>query len=88
MHSEGRAGGSWWTRTKPISEIQARIDNAIKPEWNNFNELSEITVPKGYALKSWQGRASYQGGIYVGEGEQFYIERVPKEWINTIRARQ
>ena len=88
VHSEGRAGGSWWTRTKPVSEIQARIDNAIKPEWNNFNELSEITVPKGYALKSWQGQASYQGGVYVGEGEQFYIERVPKEWINTIRVRQ
>jgi len=88
VHAEGRAGGSWWTRAKPVSEIQARIDNAIKPEWNNFNELSEITVPKGYALKSWQGQASYQGGVYVGEGEQFYIERIPKEWINTVRVRQ
>ena len=84
VHMPGRATGPWWTRIKPQSQIQFRIDCALRPEWNDATELSTMVVPKGYGLQAWEGAASYQGGVYVGGGNQLYIPNVPEEWITTV----
>jgi hypothetical protein len=84
VHTPGRATGYWWTRVKPQSEIQFRIDSAVRPEWNDATELSTMVVPKGYGLQAWEGAASYQGGFYVGGGNQLFIPNVPAEWITTV----
>ncbi len=84
VHTPGRATGFWWTRVKPQSQIQFRIDSAVRPEWNEATELSTMVVPKGHGLQAWEGAASYQGGFYVGGGNQLFIPNVPAEWITTF----
>jgi hypothetical protein len=82
-HSIGRAGGPWWTRVKPVSEIQMRIDAAVLPKWNTFEEISTLSIPKGFYLQGWEGTASYQKSFYIGGMNQIYIPYVPKQWITT-----
>ena len=84
VHSSGRASGPWWTRVKPQSRIQFRIDAALRPEWNEATQLSTMVVPKNHGLQGWEGSASYQGGFFVGGANQLYIPNPPPEWINTV----
>jgi RHS repeat-associated protein len=83
LHPKGSAGKPWWTRTKPSSEMQHRIDTAWKPEFGAAEEISVLRIPKGQGLIGWEGSASYQGGVYVGGGNQVYIPNVPRDWITT-----
>jgi hypothetical protein len=84
VHSPGRASGPWWTRVKPQSRIQFRIDAALRPEWNDATHLSTMVVPKNHGLQGWEGTASYQGGVFVGGANQLYIPNPPFEWISTV----
>jgi hypothetical protein len=87
VHSPGRATGPWWTRVKPQSEIQFRIDSALRPEWNDATQVSTMVLPRGHGLQAWEGSASYQGGFYIGDGNQLFIPNVPEEWITTVPFR-
>jgi RHS repeat-associated protein len=82
VHS-GKKTGAWWMEDKPKSEIQWRIDAAVLPEWNSGEKISTLTVPSGSYLKGWTGEASYQGGFYIGGGNQVYLPYVPEKWITT-----
>ena len=83
IHGPGGAAGHWWLLELPSSEIQFRIDYAVRPEWNPVTHFSILEIPEGYSLKGLIGQAAYQGDFYVGGGMQVYLPKVPKEWIST-----
>ena len=84
VHSAGRSLGPWWTRTRPLSEIQWRIDQAVRFEWNTAEKISILRIPARRFLLYWEGEATYQGGIFVGGGNQIYIPKVPQDWVITL----
>jgi len=75
--------GRWWLLEPPSSEVQFRIDYAVRPEWNAAQQMSTLTIPQDATLQGWVGRAAYQGGIYVGGGVQVYLPEVPRHWVTT-----
>ena len=75
--------GHWWLLESPSSEIQFRIDYAVSPEWNVAQQMSILRIPEGSSLSGWEGRAAYQGGLYVGGGRQVYLPEIPRHWITT-----
>ena len=87
IHGSGGAHGHWWLVDLPASEVQFRIDYAVRPEWNPATHFSVLEVPEGYSLRGLIGRASYQGDWYVGGGTQVYLPNVPNEWISTYQWR-
>ncbi len=70
----------WWTRTKPRGELQWRIDQAVKPEWNRGTQLETLTIPRGSGLIGFEAPARGQGSYLLGGGNQVYIPGVPSEW--------
>ena len=87
IHGSSGAHGHWWLVDLPASEVQFRIDYAVRPEWNPATHFSVLEVPEGYSLRGLIGRASYQGDWYVGGGTQVYLPNVPNEWISTYQWR-
>jgi hypothetical protein len=83
LHPIGGAAGPWWTRTKPSSELQHRMDTAWRKEWGDADQISTLRIPPGHALKAWEGQAAYQGDYYFGAGNQIYVPRIPNGWITT-----
>jgi hypothetical protein len=88
----GRAGelAPYWSRTKPSGPLQAQLDAAILPEFQNaITKWVEIEVPAG--VKVFEGVASSQflkasgsnipAGQQLGGGNQVYIPRVEASWI-------
>jgi RHS repeat-associated protein len=72
--------GQYFSADPPMSEIQARIDSAIMPEWPDgalspIDTVFAINFPRGTLV--YIGEASSQGGIYVGGTQQFLI---PNAW--------
>jgi len=61
--------GQWFSFDRPISEIQVRIDKAVKPVWPNGNKS---IITHGYKFKAPKGTVIYegpiapQGGFYMG----------------------
>ena len=85
ISSPGGEYNSWWNTEPPEGILQWRIDNAVPPEWGNTAEkISILTVPTGENLGGWLGSAEYQGGIYIGQGNQIYLPVVPENWIKTM----
>lgn len=78
LYRGGKAGtplGEWYTRTPPNSEMQVRIDSAVKPRWldpttggqegtSPIDTLYTIKIPKGTTI--YEGPVAYQDGIHVG----------------------
>jgi hypothetical protein len=62
------------------------LDAAHLPAWGSAQEMSIILVPEGEVLPGRTGAAAYQGGFYVGGGEQVYLPVVPHGWITTAPA--
>ncbi|MBI3017932.1 MAG: hypothetical protein HYY62_08110 [Deltaproteobacteria bacterium] len=62
--------GSYWSRTKPTSQIQAMSENAILPDWNNFSYVHEFTVPKNFSETLYEGLSSNMSGTIRKHGEQ------------------
>ncbi len=83
VHTKGRESGAWWTRERPITEMQYRIDAAVLPEWNTMEQISILRVPKGSYLQGWEGTAAYQKGFFIGGKNQIYIPYVPEGWLTT-----
>ena len=81
--------GSWYTKVPKNSEVQARIDLAIKKQWVKLNAEIRITeygedksildtvyyieFPEG--IPKYKGPVGYQGGIFFGglNQEQYFI---------------
>jgi hypothetical protein len=79
----GTAGhplGEYYSTDRPVSEIQARIDKAIPPEWPGGQPAP---VDTGFAVRfpagtvEWDGEVASQGGWYMGGTNQVYI---PHPW--------
>lgn len=76
--------GQWFTESAPHSEIEVRINTAVKPIWTDrsgnytgsspLNTVYEIKIPAGTTI--YRGPVASQGGIYQGglEYEQIFIE--------------
>ena len=74
----------WFTESAPHSEIEVRINTAVKPIWTDrsgnytgsspLNTVYEIKIPAGTTI--YRGPVASQGGIYQGglEYEQIFIE--------------
>lgn len=76
--------GQWFTESAPHSEIEVRINTAVKPIWTDrsgnytgsspLNTVYEIKIPAGTTI--YRGPVASQGDIYQGglEYEQIFIE--------------
>ena len=73
--------GQFFSKDKPVSEIQARIDKAVLPEWEDgsksvIDTVFKVKIPAGTTIHT--GKVSSQGGHYVGGTQQIVIE---KPWL-------
>lgn len=69
--------GQFFSKMKPVSEIQARIDRAIMPIWPKggtsiLEKAYCVKIPKGAAIHV--GLTAPQGGMFLGGTQQIYIE--------------
>ncbi|MBO8157910.1 MAG: hypothetical protein H0Z32_15915 [Bacillaceae bacterium] len=91
LYRAGKAGGGknafgqYFTK-EPSTMIQGRIDLAVKAQWidpktgvltgsSPLESVYAIKFPKGTTI--YVGPAGYQGGIYLGGGNQIFI---PQPW--------
>ena len=93
MGNEKNSYGNWYTRIPKNSEVQARIDLAIKKWWVDSNgeikirgyEADKSILNTGYYIKfpegipKYKGPVGYQGGSFLGglDQEQYFI---PNSW--------
>ena len=73
--------GQFFSKDAPVSEVQARIDKAILPEWpgggkSPVDTVFKVKMPKGTTVHT--GKVASQGGFYVGGTQQVVIE---KPWL-------
>jgi RHS repeat-associated protein len=67
--TENQPLGQFFSKDAPISEIQARVDKAILPEWpgggkSPIDTAFQVKIPKGTTIHT--GKVASQGGFYVG----------------------
>jgi RHS repeat-associated protein len=75
--------GQFFSKDRPLSEIQARIDKAVLPQWpggsvSPIDSVHKFLIPKGTVIHT--GKVSSQGGHFVGGTKQIVIER---PWFNS-----
>ena len=73
--------GQFFSKNKPISEIQTRIDKAIPPIWpggakSPINTAFKVQIPAGTTIHT--GRIGSQGNHFLGGTQQVVIE---KPWL-------
>lgn len=93
LYRGGQAGGGrnaygqWFTNTPPTSRAQVHIDSAVKRFWtdpktgaltgeSSVDTIYSLKIPKGTTI--YQSPVGYQGGIYVGGGQQIFV---PEPWL-------
>jgi hypothetical protein len=72
--------GEYFSFDMPVSELQVRIDKAIKHQWDDgvkseVDVIYKTKIPKGTVI--YVGKVSTQGYNYLGGTEQVVI---PKPW--------
>jgi RHS repeat-associated protein len=79
----GRNGlGQWFTRESPVSRVEVRIDNAVRPQWidprtgvltgrSPIESVYSVRIPKGTVV--YEGPVGYQTGVHVGGGGNMQI---------------
>lgn len=84
------AGGSFTTTTQAVNRIQAKVDNALLPEWKNTRMYeAKIVVPKGTTLNI--GKVGEQiiketGTVLTGSNDQILLPLGWNlEWIQEIQ---
>jgi uncharacterized protein YukE len=85
------ATGSFLNFDMPGGPFQSQLDNAIKPEWNQFTHISEIKVPAGTPVAHgpaapqtvWDPASPTKHPMWelMGGGDQVYIKDVKPEWV-------
>ncbi|MFJ5562446.1 hypothetical protein [Lysinibacillus xylanilyticus] len=98
LYRSGKAGGGknalgQYFTSEPGTKIEGRIDSAVKAQWidpktgvltgsSPLETVYEIKIPKGTTI--YEGPAGYQGGIYLGGGNQIFV---PEPWkINGVEV--
>ncbi|XLS30559.1 hypothetical protein ACJD0Z_06970 [Flavobacteriaceae bacterium M23B6Z8] len=86
VSQEGGEGGAYWTLSKPASLEDVIGGTAVRPEWNNFEVLSEYTIPQNVTIRGWKGIAARQAVSDVpsnyhlpGGDEQLYIAYIGRQ---------
>ena len=74
-----KALGEYYSFDNPISELQVRIDKAIRHKWPTgeisiIDTVYEVKIPQG--TKIYVGDAAKQGELYFGGTEQIVIPEV------------
>jgi len=77
--------GHYWSKIKPASELQWRINQAVLPEWNSGKNLAILKIPKGKTIIGWEGQAAYKNDFFIGGGNQIYLQNIPDEWITSTQ---
>ena len=98
LYRSGKAGGGknahgqYFTR-EPGTNIEGRINSVVKAQWidpktgvltgsSPLETVYGIKIPKGTII--YEGPAGYQGGIYLGGGNQIFV---PEPWkINGVEV--
>jgi hypothetical protein len=80
ISGKGKDFGEFFSRERPTSIAQVRVDKAILPEWRDgakspINAAFGIKIPKG--TKIYIGKTGSQGGMHVGGTEQIIV---PESW--------
>jgi hypothetical protein len=84
--TSGTPLGQWFTRERPASIAQVRIDTAVRPQWidpktgailasSPIDTVYRVKIPAG--TKIYPGPTANQGDIYVGGKEQIFV---PRPW--------
>ena len=73
--------GQFFSKDKPLSVIQTRIDKAILPVWpggakSAIDRIFKVKIPAGTTIHT--GRVGSQGGHFVGGRQQIVVE---KPWL-------
>lgn len=80
--SKDRPLGEYFSLDRPFSELQSRIDKAIRPIWPGgatsiIDTAYKIKIPKGTIIHI--GEVAPQGNVFLGGTEQIFIQ---KPWLN------
>lgn len=73
---KAREFGPFWSMEPPSGPLSNQLDNAVLPEWNDFEKLTVIEVPAGTTI--FRGPAAGQVSNthrLPGGGEQVFIPR-------------
>ena len=73
---KAREFGPFWSMEPPSGPLSNQLDNAVLPEWNDFEKLTVIEVPPGTTI--FRGPAAGQVSNthrLPGGGEQVFIPR-------------
>jgi hypothetical protein len=70
--------GQYFSKERPVGEVQTRIDKAVLPEWPGGGKSPiesgyGIKIPKG--TKVYVGEVAGQGGMYMGGSEQIVVQQ-------------
>lgn len=67
----GRQGGAYWTKEKPTGIGDVVGGTAVQPQWNNFENIYEYTVPDGVIIRAWAGKTAKQPVRSLDDGNAF-----------------
>jgi len=76
--SKDQALGQFFSKEIPVSEVQVRIDKAIRPEWpggakSQIDMVYKVRIPKGTTVHV--GEIANQGDFYLGGTQQIVVEK-------------
>ncbi|GIM57760.1 hypothetical protein CAPN006_21520 [Capnocytophaga canimorsus] len=84
-----KSTGAFASTSKSINAIQAKIDNALLPEWKNTRVYeATINVPKGTVLNIGQvaPQKTLSGAILGGGADQVLMpQNWSQNWITNVR---
>jgi hypothetical protein len=81
--------GQYFSKDKPISEVQVRINKALPHVWgdgtvSNIDTVFKVKVPAGTVI--YTGRVGYQTGSFVGQTQQIVIPKKLQKNIQILEA--
>lgn len=79
--SGNRSLGEYFSLDKPGSELQLRIDKAVRPSWPEggksiVDTAYQVKIPKGTIVHV--GEVAPQGDIFLGGTQQIFVQ---KPWL-------
>ena len=86
VHGPGGARGAWGATVRPATQLQARTDLALPPEWNQATHVSTIRLSPGTRIQI--GIAGPQGNLPGGARQVRILnsEDIVYETVETTAA--
>lgn len=80
-----RVDGPYWSLSPPEGMLQAQMEMAIQPAWNDFNHVVSARIPAGTTIFEGIAAPQFQrnGAELLGGGHQIYIkpEDLRPDWV-------